>query len=151
MWNALGEMYRFSFLVYHYPLFWMISNTMLSARFRLASQSRSAALKVFFMSLLKLRFTKEWMVTVGRLEVSCWFWLWCWPLSRYQLSSCFASFFFKIMSRLLLNNRQMRKRIEKSWKKCIFLNEENFPKLVRGLFFSEPKFVSTAWIFVANP
>lgn len=104
-----------------------------------------------FLSLLKLRFTKEWMVTVGRLEVSCWFWLWCWPLSRYQLSSCFASFFFKIMSRLLPNNFRMRKRIEKSWKKCIFLNEENFPKLVRGLFFSEPKLVSTAWIFVANP
>lgn len=95
--------------------------------------------------------SQKWMVTVGRLEVSCWFWLWCWPLSRYQLSSCFASFFLKTMSRLLLNNRQMRKRIEKSWKKCIFLNEENFPKLVRGLFFSEPKFVSTAWIFVANP
>ena len=135
MWNALGEMYCFSFLVYHYPLFWMISNTMLSARFRLASQSRSAALKVFFMSLLKLRFTKEWMVTIGRLEVSCWFWLWCWPLSRYQLSSCFASFFLKTMSRLLLNDLSNEKTHRKKLEKVHFSKRRQLSKTRERFFF----------------
>ena len=132
MWNALGEMYRFSFLVYHYPLFWMISNTLLSARFRLASQSRSAALKVIFCLSWSCD-SQKWMVTVGWLEVSCWFWLWCWPLSRHQ--AVLPAFSLK-SSRLLLNDLSNEKTHQSTGKKVhFFLNEENFPKLVRVFFF----------------
>ena len=58
----------------------------LLARFRFASQSRSAALGDS--CLLRLPVIHEkW--NAWTTEVSCWFWLWCWQLSRP-----FLSFFF---------------------------------------------------------
>lgn len=145
MWNALGEMYRFSFLVYQYPLFWMISNTMLLARFRLASQSRSAALKVIFFCLSWSRDSQknEWL-RLDDLRYRAGFGFGAGHFQGINYQAVLPAFSLK-SSRLLLNDLSNEKTHQSTGKKVHFFSKQRKLSKTRESFFCSFFWAKNLW------